>query len=627
MDAFIALVASSRHPRSRWTGAPLLALGAALATTAGCGRPTSSAAGASPAPSASSAIASTDPRVGLKAGWWDAGEAIWNLAVVSKTPPSKDFLNPSTPGDRRLVNSDLGFLGNYVIQGNYSGMQVWDISNPSKPVLRRAYICPGSQSDISVFRNLLFVSAEATNGRIDCGTGGVQDTVSKERARGIRVYDISDIENPKSLTMVQTCRGSHTNTLVVPPNDPDNVYIYVSGSANVRPSQELEGCSGGQLAQDPNTALFRIEVIQIPLAHPEQAHIVSSPRIFQDLGPATRHGESSADSAEQARMLAAAGITPGTLRRWAGMGPTQCHDITAYPQIGLAGGACSGYGILIDIHDPIHPVRVGAVVDSNMAAWHSVTFNNDGTKILFSDEWGGGAQPRCRATDKKEWGADAIYSLTDNKLAFQSYFKMPAPQTSFENCVAHNGSLIPIPGRDVMVQGWYQGGISVFDWTDGAHPKEIAFYDRGPMDSTKLVSAGYWSAYWYNGYIVGSEMSRGMDMFQLTPSPFLSKNEIDAAKLVHFDYLNVQGQPRLVWPTSFVVARAFVDQLVRDHGVAPDVSASIARALDQAEQVSGSQRSTALTTLAGQLDADVTGAADPRKVRLLAAEVRDLMKS
>jgi hypothetical protein len=565
-----------------------------------------------------------DPRVGLKGGWYDASEAIWNLAVVSKTPPSKDFSNPSTPGDPRLVNSDLAFLGNYVIQGNYSGIQVWDISTPSKPTLRTAYVCPGSQSDVSVYRNLLFVSAEATSGRIDCGLQGVTDTVSKARARGIRIYDISDIAHPKSLTIVQTCRGSHTNTLIADPKDPENVYIYVSGSAPVRPSDELQGCSGGQQSDDPNTALFRIEVIQVPLAHPEQAHIVSSPRIFGGLAPATRHGDSPADSIALDAMLAHAGYTRAMFARLFAGGPTQCHDITAYPAVGLAGGACGGYGLLLDIHDPAHPTRISQVSDSNMAAWHSVTFNNDGSKIMFSDEWGGGSQPRCRATDKHEWGADAIYTLANGKMTFQSYYKMSAPQTVNENCVAHNGSLIPIPGRDVMVQGWYQGGLSVFDWTDPVHPKEIAYFDRGPMDSTKLILAGYWSAYWYNGYIIGSEIARGLDMFQLKPSGFLSQNEIDAAKLVHMDYLNVQGQPQFVWPASFVLARAYLDQLNRDNGIARDRSSAIATELHRAEHLSGAERQTALTQLATQLDGEAQAAGDPAKVHTLAATVKDL---
>jgi hypothetical protein len=616
------------RPRHLYTAASLrnvtLAVAAGVATACATGGTPSGGSAPTPAADMSMTAPSPDPRVGLKAGWYDAGQAIWNLQMVSMTHPSKDFTNPSTPGDRRLVNSDLAFVGNYVIQGNYSGMQIWDISNPHRPTLRTAYVCPGSQSDVSVYAHLLFVSAEATNGRIDCGLQGVADTISKDRARGIRIYDISDIEHPKSLTIVQTCRGSHTNTLVTDPRDSTNIYIYVSGSANVRPSGELEGCSGGKLNEDPNTALFRIEVIQVPVAHPEQAHIVSSPRIFNDLSGSRRHGESTADSIAQVKMLAAAGMDPNAFARRMAMGPTQCHDITAYPDIGYAGGACSGYGLLLDIHDVAHPVRISAVIDSNMAAWHSVTFNNDGSKIMFSDEWGGGSQPRCRVTDKHEWGADAIYTLNSGTMTFASYYKMSAPQTPYENCVAHNGSLIPIPGRDVMVQAWYQGGISVFDWTDAAHPKEIAFFDRGPMDSTKLIDGGYWSAYWYNGYIVGSEISRGMDMFELKPSGFMSQNEIDAAKSVRFTYLNVQGQPKLVWPVSFVVARAYVDQLVRNNGLSRDQTSAISSDLASAEKLRGADQKAALTKLATQLDGEASGAADPGKVRMLAGEVRSL---
>jgi hypothetical protein len=612
----------SSRSTSRGSILPLaLALLAAGCATSG------SMSGAS-STSMSAAAPSPDPRIGLKGGWYDAGEAIWNLRVVSKTPPSEKFTNPSTPGDNRLTNSDLAFVGNYVFQGNYSGYQVWDISNPAKPTLHTAYVCPGSQSDVSVYRNLLFVSAEATNGRVDCGMQGVPDTVSNDRARGIRIFDITDVAHPKALTTVQTCRGSHTHTVVTDPNDASNVYIYVSGSAGVRSPSELAGCSGGSPDEDPNTALFRIEVIQVPLAHPEQARIVSSPRIFEDLTAPAKHAETPADI-EAARQRAAASgrarrprppqSAPGT-----GRGPTQCHDITVYPAIGLAGGACAGYGLLLDIRDVAHPKRIGAAADSNFSFWHSATFSNDGKKILFSDEWGGGTQPRCRATDKHEWGADAIFTLEGNAMHFQSYYKMPAAQTPQENCVAHNGSLIPIPGRDVMVQAWYQGGISVFDWTDPQHPVEIAYFDRGPMDATKPVGGGYWSAYWYNGHIVGSEIARGLDVFELTPSAFLTQNEIDAAKLVHFDFLNVQDQPKLVWPASFVVARAYVDQLVRDHGLARERTSTIARELDRAEQMSGGARQGALSQLATQLEGEAAGAADGERVRALASVVRKL---
>src|SRR2546422_4312498 len=499
---------------------------------------------------------SPDRRVGLRAGQWNAAEASWNLRVVSKTRPSEKFAG--------VTNSDLSFSGNYAIQGNYNGYQVWDISNPKKPMLKIGYLCPASQSDVSVYKNLLFVSGEGTSGRLDCGTQGVHDSVSTDRLRGIRIFDISDIANPKYIGNVQTCRGSHTHTVVEDPNDKDNVYIYVSGSAGVRSPNELAGCSRLAPDSNPNSALFRIEVIKVPLAHPELASIVSSPRIFQDLTEAPTHPAAPQDLAEAKREAdsarAAGGFTaqikgqrdttdiilgpnflrfrldsivkarggtgtptaedtatlranaqaivdliiagpprpPGTPRP----GPTQCHDITVYPAIGMAGGACGGYGLLLDIRDAANPKRIGAVSDSNFSFWPSATFNNDGSKVLFTDEWGGGLQPRCRVTDKPEWGADAIFTLAHDTMTFQSYYKLPAPQTQFENCVAHNGSLIPIPGRDIIAQGWDQGGISFFDWTDPAHPKEIAYFDRGPMDSTRLVGAGSWSAYWYNGSII-----------------------------------------------------------------------------------------------------------------------------
>ena len=449
-----------------------------------------------------------DPRVGLKAGLRDAGEAIWNLKVLSKTPPSEKFVG--------ITNSDLSFTGHYAIQGSYNGYQVWDITDPTKPSLKTAYVCPASQSDVSVYKNLLFVSGEGLSARLDCGSEGIKDTVSSERLRGLRIFDISDIANPKNVGNVQTCRGSHTHSVLVDPKDSDNVYVYISGSAGIRSPKELAGCSNAMPSTDPNSALFRIEVIKVPLAHPEQAAIVSSPRIFNDLIAPPRHGETPGDSAANAKVIAEAkakgaftmsmmgeemvipdqyidpmldsivkarggsgaptaadsatlrqalphiiammmGPQPDSVNGHA-PGPTQCHDITVYPAIGLGGGACEGYGMLLDISDPTHPVRLDAVSDSNFSYWHSATINNDGTKALFSDEWGGGGQPKCRKTDPKDWGADAIFTIVNRKLQFQSYYKMPAVQTPQENCVAHNGSLIPIPGRDVMVQAWYQGG-------------------------------------------------------------------------------------------------------------------------------------------------------------------------
>src|SRR4051812_9110677 len=619
-----------------------------------------------------------DPRVGLRAGKMDAATAIWNLRAVSHTPPSEKFVG--------VTNSDLAFLGNYAIQGNYNGYEVWDISNPAAPTLKIGYVCPASQSDVSVYRNLLFVSGEGTSGRIDCGTQGVKDTVSKDRLRGLRIFDISDLSNPKNVGNVQTCRGSHTHTLLVDPKDPENVYVYISGSAGVRSPNELAGCVRAPLDKDPNSSLFRIEVIKVPLAHPEQAAIVSSPRIFNDLAAPPTHagtaediaqakvdlaegrakgwftanifgeeralnpsftdpmldsiakahghpGKATATAADSAALTAAMpqiladkyGVPmPGAPRT----GPTQCHDITLYPAIGRAGGACEGYGLLLDITDPAHPKRLAAASDSNFSYWHSATFNNSGSKMLFSDEWGGGVQPKCRKTDPKEWGADAIFTLSGaSSMQFQSYYKMPAPQLPSENCVAHNGSLIPIPGRDVMVQAWYQGGVSVFDWTDPKHPKEIAYFDRGPLDPEKLELGGYWSTYWYNGYIYGSEITRGLDVFELQPSGFLTQNEIDAAKSVKLDYFNTQGQVKFTWPASYSLARAYLDQLERSSGLDAGTIARTRSELAKAEKSSGNEKNEVLSRLVSQLEVAVNGAADAGKVGTLAATVRELSAS
>ncbi|MBM4186309.1 MAG: hypothetical protein FJ206_03250 [Gemmatimonadetes bacterium] len=597
---------------------PLLGTLVVTALTA-CFSATSSGPNGSPAPAPdlSAAPPGPDPRVGLKAGKADAGVARWNMRLVSNTPSPAAFDGVS--------NSDLAFRGNYVFQGNYNGFMVWDMADAARPRLVKPFVCPASQSDVSVYGNLLFVSGEGLTGRLDCGSQGVAEAVSHHRLRGIRIFEATDVTNPKYIANVQTCRGSHTHTVVTDPKDKDHVYIYVSGSAGVRPAEELPGCSELMPEKDPNSALFRIEVIKVPLANPSAAAIVSSPRIFQDLVAAPRHAAAAVDSAERAR-AAAAGQPRATRppRPGQGRGPTQCHDITVYPAIGLAGGACGGYGLLLDISDAANPVRIGAAADSNFSFWHSATFSNDGSKILFTDEWGGGSAPRCRVTDKYEWGANAIFTLENREMKFKSYYKMPAPQTTLENCVAHNGSLIPIPGRDVMVQGWYQGGISVFDWTDPAKPFEIAFYDRGPVDSTRLVSGGSWSVYWYNGYMVSSEIARGLDIFELQPSGFLTQNEIDAARTVRFEYLNAQEQPRIVWPASFALSRAYLDQLDRGRGLPADKIAAARSELTRAERLTGTARRDALNALAGRLHQDARGAAMEPKVHLAASSVGDL---
>jgi hypothetical protein len=519
-------------------------------------------------------------------------------------------------------------------------------------------------------------------GRLDCGTEGNPERISEHRLRGIRIFDISDIENPVYIANVQTCRGSHTHSLLVDPNDEENVYVYVSGSAPVRPEEELPGCSGLSPDEDPNSALFRIEVIQVPLANPEAAAIVSSPRIFQGLVEAPQHGQAPGDirAMKEARAQGAfiaevhgqtfvlpdgfanhllaqqvarrGGEGAPTAADSAALrealpamaeqifggddddegdgprpGPTQCHDITLYPEIGLAGGACEGYGLLIDISDPVNPVRIAAVSDSNFSYWHSATFNNDGSSILFSDEWGGGGGPKCRYDDPYEWGANALFVIAEGQMSFQSYYKMPAPQTMEENCVAHNGSLIPIPGRDVMVQSWYQGGISVFDWTDPANPFEIAFFDRGPVDADQMADGGSWSVYWYNGLLVSSEIARGLDILELVPSEFISENEIEASRTVVLDYFNVQGQQKFYWPATFALARAYVDQLERSGGMPSARLARVRTALSELEDASAAEREAGLTRMATHLMQLAAESEDGAELMRLAGVVRELAGS
>ena len=609
---------------------------------------------------------SPDPRAGLEAGLFDAEEAIWNMDRLSATPPPESFVG--------VTNSDLAFKGNYAIQGNYNGIMVWDLTAPTEPELITEYVCPASQSDVSVYGDLLFVSGEGLDGRLDCGTEGVEERASEKRLRGIRIFDISDIRSPEYISNVQTCRGSHTHSVLKDPDDDENVYVYVSGSAPVRPEEELPGCSDAMPEEDSNSALFRIEVIQVPLDNPGGAAIVSSPRIFDDLEAPPEHGLAPADLERieeareqgefvieimgQPRILppqAAAQLLDRMVQQRGGSGPptaadssrlrevlpqmiaqrmgnqdaeqrgpTQCHDITLYPEIGLAGGACEGYGLLLDIRDPVNPTRIDAVADSNFAYWHSATFNNDGSTVLFTDEWGGGGQPKCRTSDPMEWGANAIFTVNDGDMDFKSYYKVPAVQTEQENCVAHNGSLIPVPGRDVMVQAWYQGGISVFDFTDPANPVEIAFHDRGPVNPDRMQMGGSWSVYWYNGLIVSSEIARGLDIFELSPSPYLSENEIAAANTVEFEYLNAQGQPKYSWPASFALAHAYLDQLERSSGLASERVTATRQTLTEAASASAAAQREALEALSARLTEDAQGARDDAKVRELADAVSAL---
>jgi hypothetical protein len=549
---------------------------------------------------------SADARANLKAGFADAGEAILNLERVASLPKPAGFVDPKNPanvsakrlaalaagepadkpedaekkddesgggGDRdprspllSFANTDLAFRGELMIVGSYHGFNVYRLRGDRAPELLSSIVCPGGQGDVSIVGNLLIMSVEQTRGRVDCGLEGVEGDVSADRFRGLRIFDIADPTRPRQVGQVQTCRGSHTHSVVA--SDANRIVVYNSGTSSVRKEEELAGCVGN-VAGDTRTALFRIDVIEIPVANPSTARIVDRPAVFADSATGVMAGLwRGGDHGDETQETSAT---------------DQCHDITVFPSRRIAAGACAGNGIVFDISDPLKPSRIDAVVDKGFAYWHSATFNNDGTKVVFTDEWGGGARPRCRAHDPLEWGADAVYDLVDDKLVYRAHYKMPAPQVDEENCVAHNGSIIPVPGRDIMVQSWYQGGLSVWDFTDSSAPVEIAYFDRGPVDSSELVLAGYWSSYWYGGHIYATEILRGLDVFALQPSAFLSANEIEAARLANQGgFFNPQQQFPVSWPAEPVVARAYVDQLRRGAGLATSILDEVSAALDLA---------------------------------------------
>ncbi len=546
---------------------------------------------------------SPDPRAGLAAGFRDAEEAIYNMDLLVSLPKPDGFFNPDNPASlptsrlRELqaeaeadgeeseedeerdrpslldfAITDMAFADNLLAVGSYHGFKLYDIADNRDPELLSAVVCPGGQGDVSIVGDLLILSVEQFRGRIDCGLLGVAGQVSDERFRGLRLFDISNPARPKQVGQVQTCRGSHTHTVVAGPDEDGKLIVYNSGTAPVRDEEEMESCIDEDPYRDDQTALFRIDVIEIPVDRPQDSRIVHSPAVFADpetgilagLWERGDHGPDTQTSAET----------------------NHCHDITIFPDKQIAAGACSGNGILFDISDPINPERIHEVIDPGFAYWHSATFSNDGTKVIFTDEWGGGTRPRCRASDPLTWGANAIYEIVDNELVFRSYYKMPAPQTEQENCVAHNGSLVPVPGRDIMVQAWYQGGVSVFDFTDAANPVEIAFFDRGPIDEEALVTGGYWSTYWYRGRIYGTEIVRGLDVLELLPSDYISGNELAAAMRVDKgDAFNPQRQEQVSWPAEPVVARARLDQLERGNRLAEEELLDLRRLLDRADDL------------------------------------------
>lgn len=603
---------------------------------------------APPLPAGMTGSNANDPRSNLKPGLFDAGETasgIRHLALLKKPDSFQLGVDPTGPmmdkamralgipsaemvplaqrmafGGLAFANSDIAFQGNRLFLGNFYGINIYDISEPAKTKLLTSMVCPGGQGDVSVFGNLMFMSVEMPNGRLDCGDQGFPPTIpmpgqpplpaaNKDRFRGVRIFDISDISRPKQVGAVQTCRGSHTHTLVKAPQDKENVYIYVSGTSFVRPNEELAGCSDGTPDANPDTARFRIDIIKVPIAAPQNSRVIASPRIFSD--PATGKIDALTDA--------------GSHDNKGRVEPTdQCHDITVFEEIGLAAGACAGNGILLDISNPAEPKRIDSVNDKNYAYWHSASFSNDGKKVLYTDEWGGGLGARCRENDPNVWGADAIFELgADRKLKFASYYKMPAAQTESENCVAHNGSIVPVPGRDLKVQAWYQGGISIVDFTDAAKPVEVAYFDRGPLDPKMLILGGSWSAYWYNGNIYSSEIARGLDIFELVPTKFISQNEIDAAKTVRLSELNVQSQEQNRWPNKLVVAKAYLDQLERSRGLATAEIAKYRKAILAAERSRKSGPLKALSAAASQKAASAADTNDAARLAGIAAVLGD----
>jgi hypothetical protein len=482
----------------------------------------------------------TDPRANLSPGLDDAGVASrgMNLLATRSKPP----VHTSAPDDVfgiAQANSDMALQGNYAFVGNFNGFTIYDISNPAAPTLVTAVVCPGGQGDLSVYGNLLFMSVEETRAKKDCTL--TPAATNATRFRGVRIFDISNINAPVQVGGVQTCRGSHTHTLVEGKDSPDTVYIYVSGtSGTIGQTDDLTTCDDGP-ATNANPSQWRIEVIRVPLAAPQNAAIVSEPRLFRNETTGAVDGLQNAPQTPQ--------HPSGT--NWSPVPDTNsCHDITVYEALDLAAGSCEGNGLLIDISDPANPRRIDAVADPIFAYWHGATFSNDGKKVFFTDEWGGGTGPRCRATDQLSWGANAIYEIVNRKLVFRSYYKLPVAQSDQENCVSHIPSLVPIPGRDIFVQAWYQGGASLVDFTDASNPKEIGYFDRGPINPTTMFLGGHWATYYYNGAIYGSEIRRGFDVWNLTPTNDISQSELDyAAKAVKTARMNAQTQQPITWAT------------------------------------------------------------------------------
>ncbi|MEO7083417.1 MAG: hypothetical protein ABI442_06265 [Gemmatimonadaceae bacterium] len=595
-----------------------------------CGFAATLALSAAPVLHAQTYPTGSDPRNGLKSGKLDAGTAASGIRLVSFSPKPAEF---DTVAGLTFINSDLAFHGNYVYQGNFSGFTIWNISNPAKPVMAAVVPCVTAQADPSIYGNLLFISAEGNGNRNDCAKGGVKDPA--DHMAGVRIYDVSNPKAPKLLKNVQTCKGSHTHTVIPSPTDKNIIYLYVSGSQGARPATELAGCNNGTDPNDEKNSLYRLDVIKVPLNDPTKAEVVTGARIFENMTPAPQRAGARRGGGG-GRRGGAAGAAEGPPP--APTGPRNCHDVTSYPALHLLAGACASYGLLVDVSNPEKPVRLDAVSDTNFSLWHTAVFSNDGSKVVFTDEWGGGTAPNCQATSMMEMGGNTILTISaDKKLTEHAYFKIPTAQSAQENCVSHNGGLLPVPGRDLMVQGWYQGGIDVSDFTDPDHPYEVAFFDRGPVDAPPTAGdtavavsrqrgtiGGSWGAYYWNGYVYSSELARGFDIYELTPTDKLSANELAAAKLVRMNQYNPQSQPHIVWPAAFPVVRSYLDQLVRDSGLSSARTSAIGSALNSAEKESGAARGASLTKLAKEVDGDVRGAKDTKRVKAMSEAIKAL---
>jgi hypothetical protein len=578
----------------------------------------------------------TDPRANLKSGRFDAGEAASGMKLVSFSRKPTEF---DTTKGLTFISSDLAFKDHYVYQGNFAGFTIWDVANPASPKMLSVTPCITSQGDPSIVGNLLFISAEGGANRNDCGKGGVQDP--KDHMAGVRIFDVSDPTKPRLVKNVQTCKGSHTHTVVPHPKDKDVIYLYVSGLQGARPAEEMPGCKEGPDPADTTNSLYRLDIIKVNLKKPEDAAVIGGARVFTGLEPAFKPNERIPGGMGKDGKQDASHIQ--FVNMFSTVAPRNCHDVTAYPEKHLLAASCIGYGLLIDITNPEKPVRLSAQADTNFSAWHTAVISNDGKKVVFTDEWGGGTSPMCQANSMMEMGGNAVLTIDGKKQYKQhAYFKLPTSQTVEENCVSHNGGLVPVPGRDLMVQGWYQGGVDIFDFTDPDHPVEVAYFDRGPVDppagadvpvgaaaggaaaARRATAGGSWGAYYWNGYVYSSELDRGFDILELTPNDKLSKNEIEAAKLMRQAVYNPQSQTKFEWPPAFVVVRSYLDQLVRNQGLAPARTTAIAAALDAAEAKSGAARKSALTALAMQVDADVKGAKDGQRVQWMSDAIKKL---